>query len=255
MTTDRLLLVEDDATTREVLGLLMAAEGWQVHEAESGEAALEALRSGSVDPQVLLCDLHLPNLQGAALAAALRPIARGACLLAMSASDASASDRAAYDGLLRKPFEASEVRLAWQRTQTERGSGLPGEAHVAATLADEADIPADLAVIAPGTLLKLEQQMGARAKELYAFALADAGDRLRRMEESLAQQDDAAFQKQAHALKGSAGMIGAERLAALASRSETLSTVSSEGSSGKTVQRMHLACNEIRLMLETLFPM
>ena len=72
---------------------------------------------------------------------------------------------------------------------------------------------------------------------------------------SLADDDEESFRKEAHALKGSAGMIGAERLAALAATAETTQAGGSKGSLHETVRQMQLACNEIRLMLETLLPM
>ena len=118
----------------------------------------------------------------------------------------------------------------------------------------EGDVAGGLPVVAMETFLKLEQQMGARAKDLYAFALADAGDRLRRMERSLANGEAAGFPAEAHALKGSAGMIGARRLAAMAAEAENPDARPGRGSSHHKLQRMHLACDELRLMLETLFP-
>ena len=177
MGAERLLLVEDDATTREVLTLLLENEGWHVRDVDSGEAALNALREGGTPPEVILCDLHLPGLQGAALAGALRPLAPGAGLIAMSALEADSVNRAAYDAVLLKPLNPSDVRAAMtQRPGTVQAQGSESQN---SRLASEGE----LSVIATGTFLKLEQQMGARAKDLYAFALADAGDRLRRMEE------------------------------------------------------------------------
>ncbi len=68
---ERLLLVEDDAATREVLTLLLAGEGWAVDAVESGEAAMEALAAG-LAPAVVLCDLQLPGICGEALLARVR---------------------------------------------------------------------------------------------------------------------------------------------------------------------------------------
>ncbi|GAA3767670.1 response regulator [Terriglobus aquaticus] len=253
MNREPLLLVEDDATTREVLTLLLELDGWEVSAAESGEIALQMLGKGETAPDLILCDLRLPGIQGAPLADALREVAPNAGRFAMSASEASAAERVAYDVVLQKPLAPADVRAAWEqwRAGASSGSRRVGMAQSGASTTREEN---DLAVIAPATLLKLEQQMGARAKDLYAFALADAGDRLKRLQTSLSQGDDGTFRKEAHALKGSAGMIGAQRLAALAAIAETTPVVSSGGSLDETVRQMYLACEEIRLMLETLFP-
>ncbi|HSI12189.1 MAG TPA: ATP-binding protein [Chthoniobacter sp.] len=59
----RLLLVEDHQSTREVLGTILRRKGYEVHDAATGEAALEAARTvPSID--VLLCDLGLPDTTG-----------------------------------------------------------------------------------------------------------------------------------------------------------------------------------------------
>ncbi|WP_419803834.1 response regulator [Terriglobus sp.] len=253
MSVERLLLVEDDETTREVLVLLLEADGWSVRAAGSGEAATDALAAGEVRPVVILCDLHLPGIHGGALAEALRSMAPEAALLAMSASESS-DGAAGYQALLRKPFGPPEVRaalaaLAAAASNTGAEPGVRSGRDSSAQNEDEGGLP----VVATETFLKLEQQMGLRAKDLYAFALADAEDRLRRMG-SLPPEGIAAFQAEAHQLKGSAGMIGAQRLARLAAQAELMDAMSSYGLRTEKVRRMHLACDEIRLMLKTLFP-
>ena len=62
----RLLLVEDDVRSREVLKRLLQSEGWDVSACESAEAALEELAGGNYD--FLLSDFVLPGMTGLALA-------------------------------------------------------------------------------------------------------------------------------------------------------------------------------------------
>lgn len=57
-----ILLVEDDATTREMLCLALEAEGWQVVEAADGVTALQHIAQKL--PALILLDLTLPNLDG-----------------------------------------------------------------------------------------------------------------------------------------------------------------------------------------------
>ncbi len=64
------LVVEDDPRTREVVGAFLAAQGYDVVEAQDGVEALERVRGHAVD--VVLLDLMLPKLDGWAVLAALR---------------------------------------------------------------------------------------------------------------------------------------------------------------------------------------
>lgn len=245
MPADHLFLVEDDPTTREVLTLLLEADGWQVRSADSGEAALEVLRlahekQDTTQPEIILCDLHLPGVHGAALAELLRAAVPTATLVAISASGGGAPV-SGYDASLQKPFQPSELRALLATMGTEPATPSSVEALQ--------DVP----VIRPETFLQLEQQMGGRARDLYAFALADAGDRVRRMEGALRNGDAAVYKAEAHQLKGSAGMIGAERLAHIASEAENCTELTTSLQHAK-LHQMRLACDEIRRMLETLFP-
>src|SRR5437867_341227 len=88
----RLLLVEDDELSRELLALKVAAHGYRVETADSGDAALLHLRQARQDPpHAVLADLQMPGTSGLELARLLR-VASGAAgsretlLLAMSAS-------------------------------------------------------------------------------------------------------------------------------------------------------------------------
>ena len=244
MGADRLLLIEDDATTREVLLLLLEADGWEVLAADSGTAALDILQGDTASPEVVLCDLHLPGVHGPQLAAKLRVLLPQAALLAMSASESGAG-WAGYGGFLRKPFGPAEVRAALRALPIAEAGESAGEGE-RRTGGDDGS-----PVLAMPTFLLLERQMGARVKDLYGFALTDAEARLRRMEQSQRDGDLAAFAAEAHAIKGSAGMIGAERLRELASAAESGAV---QGSHREKVQEMHLACSHLRLMLETFFP-
>ena len=58
----RVLVVEDDAPLRRVLELRLQLEGFEVASAEDGEAALEVLEG--VRPQIVVCDLMMPRLNG-----------------------------------------------------------------------------------------------------------------------------------------------------------------------------------------------
>lgn len=201
---ERLLLIDDDATTRELLTTLLGAEGWFVTEAANGDDAVAL--APSAFPQVILSDLQMPGLSGPRLAAELcaacdqRPF-----LLAMTATPGN-DVPAGFDALLIKPFDASEVR----RICTSRPSA--GSVHPSSD---------DTPIISSQAFQRLRNAMAAgQLRPLYDFALTDAELRVTRMEAAAHTGDDDTYRKEAHALKGSCGMIGAERLRNLASVAE-----------------------------------
>ncbi|MBI2321571.1 MAG: response regulator [Chloroflexi bacterium] len=58
----RVLVVDDDPDIREVIGVALADEGYEVLTAEHGAAAL--LRVASSQPDVILLDLRMPVMNG-----------------------------------------------------------------------------------------------------------------------------------------------------------------------------------------------
>lgn len=200
---ERLLLIDDDETTREVLTLLLAAEGWTVTEAASGEEALAL--APSIAPEVILSDLQMPGLSGEELASRLlsacpsKPI-----LLAMTATPKG--NISGYDALLTKPFAPSEVRRM-SRTPTT---------------------PEQDQAIDQATFQRIRKAMPTpQLRSLYDFALTDAEQRVLRMEAAATANDPTTLHKEAHAMKGSCGMIGATRLRTLASTVEDAGLASS----------------------------
>jgi CheY-like chemotaxis protein/anti-sigma regulatory factor (Ser/Thr protein kinase) len=57
-----ILLVDDDATSRELMRRIVSKEGWSVIEAENGKVALEVLSKSQ--PQIILLDLVMPEMNG-----------------------------------------------------------------------------------------------------------------------------------------------------------------------------------------------
>ena len=107
----RILIVEDDLATRELMASLLREAGHAVSSADDGAAGLRLALD--ISPDLVLCDLRLPSMDGHAVARALR--AERACghipLLAVSALE-QAGDRervlaAGFDGYVCKPIEAA----------------------------------------------------------------------------------------------------------------------------------------------------
>lgn len=77
-----ILVVEDDRPTRELLALVLGAQGATAVTVDSAEAALEALHR--LHPDLLLADIGLPGMDGYALLAMVRRLPAGEALPAVA---------------------------------------------------------------------------------------------------------------------------------------------------------------------------
>ena len=115
----RILIVDDDDALRDSLQLVLSSEDYQVVGARSGEEALELL--GSAAPEIVLCDLRMPGMNGMQLLPELARRQPGATLILMSAYGTEelaleAMKLGAYD-YLAKPFQPGEALLTIRKAQ------------------------------------------------------------------------------------------------------------------------------------------
>jgi CheY-like chemotaxis protein/HPt (histidine-containing phosphotransfer) domain-containing protein len=208
----RLLLIEDDELSREVLILQMTAQGYQVEPAESGDAALLLLEQMQHRlPDAVLTDLQLPGTSGQDLLHRLRTIMdTGTPLLAMSASQPEDEILSGFDGFLLKPFTMMQLAAALQPNANPPSNAAPVDRP--STASPSLDEPIYLRLAGSMTASQLQQ--------LYALCIDDASTRLGRMRLAAADSDDTAYRKEAHAIKGGCSMVGAIELHRLASAAE-----------------------------------
>ncbi len=118
-----ILIVEDDAPTRQVLTRELAAAGYRVAEAETGASALE--RFASRRPDLVLLDLGLPDIDGLQVIRAIRREASTPIVILSGryeeAEKVEALDRGA-DDYVTKPFGVAELR-ARIRVAIRHGAG------------------------------------------------------------------------------------------------------------------------------------
>ena len=98
----RVLVVEDDDTTREVVRAALSRDGWTVAEAENGRVGLARLAEDI--PDVIVLDLMMPEMDGFEFIAELRdrPEWRRIPVLVVTARDLSEEDRRRLDGGVRE---------------------------------------------------------------------------------------------------------------------------------------------------------
>lgn len=113
----RILVVEDEFLIRLTLVEALSDEGYDVLEAENGDAALPILQS---DPsiRILLTDIQLPGtLDGTRLAHRARETRPGLPVLYMTGrpDPAAQATAAPNDGYIAKPYSLSEICEAVRR--------------------------------------------------------------------------------------------------------------------------------------------
>ena len=113
MRSCRILIAEDDATSREMLGAFLELQGHVVFPAEVGEQALTLARKVRLD--LVLTDICMPRLNGVELRRQLRLLSATHDLpvLAMTALALDGWDevlRAGFDEVLSKPLDLDELQ-------------------------------------------------------------------------------------------------------------------------------------------------
>lgn len=107
------LVVEDDPDTREIFTLSLGAVGAQVRSATSAEAALAVLASWK--PDIVLCDLHLPGVDGYSLIEHVHADARWRTIPMISISgshpeiEVERSQKAGFARHLTKPSKLADI--------------------------------------------------------------------------------------------------------------------------------------------------
>jgi two-component system response regulator AtoC len=122
MTQPRLLVVDDDMESREVVAEALRAEGYTVAMAEGGRGALTLAREQVYD--VVVSDIRMPDLDGMALLRGLREAVPDVSVILMTAfGTVEAALRAIKEGAydyVSKPLNLDELLLTVRRAIEQR---------------------------------------------------------------------------------------------------------------------------------------
>lgn len=277
-----MLVVDDDAMSRELLGVLLEAEGYVVELADSGEAALALLGGGKPAPDLVLTDVQMPGTTGTRLAGKLRrACGPAALLLAMSGSQPAEKSIRRFDGFLLKPFKMEEIAAALAaRTVTaakapakSKGRGVSGSARTALRAPGVVSVgaPAPAAaskrgmnnpghnatpaepVSAPVLNEKIFEQLAGsipvqQLQEMYAMCVNDTRQRIRTMRRLADEHDGAKFVREAHSIKGGCGMLGATELHGMAAELEK-NGPDAAAAEVNSLDELDAACDRLERML------
>ncbi len=101
----RVLVVDDDPVSRDLLRPVLEAEGWAVDVAEDGQAGLR--RVAEAPPDLILLDLMMPGINGFEVAAELHrnEAWRSIPVVVMTAKDLTDEDRQRLNGLVARVLQ------------------------------------------------------------------------------------------------------------------------------------------------------
>jgi two-component system, sensor histidine kinase RpfC len=244
----KVLLVDDDAVSLELMAILLAHEGHQVLRAHDAGAALELLAvEKAARPDVLLVDLQMPGISGGQLAESVRAMGSPEpLLLAMSATEVQRQHLLAFDGFLLKPLALPDLRRALKPKKRGR-MAVVRRSHprkVGRVRADSATVEVlDNAVV--GKLLTMMSMQA--LLEVFAACIADTRACVNALKGQLGAGNSTGVRESAHRIKGAASMIGATHLARLATDLEKGS--SKEAATPGVLDELLSACSALERML------
>jgi two-component system response regulator YesN len=124
----RIFIIDDEQASREAAQILISNQsipGCEIQESANGQAALELIRNG-YQPDIILCDMKMPLLDGIGLIQALREENVDCPIIVISGYDDFQYMRAAIQGkavdYLRKPFIRKQFYEALSKAVAERES-------------------------------------------------------------------------------------------------------------------------------------
>ena len=108
--TPRILVVDDDASLAEMIGIVLRAEGFEVFECFDGSEAFGVFESS--DPHLVLLDVMLPGRSGIQICEDIRQVSNVPIIMLTARSDTAdvvAGLEAGADDYVPKPFKPKEL--------------------------------------------------------------------------------------------------------------------------------------------------
>jgi CheY-like chemotaxis protein len=231
------LLIDDDLISREVIATILTLNGYTLHTAEDGLGAVGMLSQAKCAPQVILVDVQMPGLNGAALIRELRAHS-DAGIYAISGSAPPEDVRRAVDGFLEKPFSPETLQHLLDEHKAKP---------------EKTELTSDEPVVSPKILSQFRQMMPeATVREVYAAVVSDLKKRNDALGAAIARRDAVEVRRIGHTIKGGCGMAGARQAARLG---ELLEAEGDELNNSTAIQlELKMAQENLERMLKVEFP-
>lgn len=200
------LLVEDNATNRLLAERQLARLGHVLHTVVNGQAGVEAALRGDFD--VVLMDLHLPDIDGREATQRIRAAQGPGVVLPIVAITADATPQArqscmavGMDDVLTKPVDLQELGAALERARQASGAGAP------------ADTTQPVPAVVQRVAARVDSDPEAVAQFVETFLTGLPAQRLR-LQAALRRGQARSVVSAAQALRASSDTMGASSLAA-----------------------------------------
>lgn len=235
----RVLLVEDDPMTRDVVEELLCGSGLAVQACDSGPAAIATLRGASSAPfEVVLMDVHMPQMDGLQATEQIRKDDRLHALpiIAMTAN-AMPDDRrqcleAGMNDYLSKPVSRAELLTMLAKWTAQQPTERETAVTAAGTQQQEAGEPCEPppGVFDVDSLLQRFNGNEAVIREFFLRFARDYADTADKIEQALHDGERQDAERLAHTIKGLGANLSAEGLRQAAGQLERALKSSAEDS-------------------------
>ena len=232
------LLIDDDLISREVIATILTLNGYTLHTAADGTAAVQMLEDKDCTPQVILVDVQMPGLNGVQLILELRSQS-DAGIYAISGGALPKVLESVVDGFLQKPFPPEALQKLLEESK-------PG-------VKVEKEPRFDEPVVSAKILSQFRQMMPEpTVREVYVAVVTDLKKRNAALEMAIAKRDATEVRRIGHTIKGGCGMAGARQAARLGA---LLESESDELNNSAAIRlELKAAQENLERMLEVEFP-
>jgi two-component system OmpR family response regulator len=128
-TRHRILVVDDESSIVDAVATALRYEGYEVAEAATGREALD--RAVEQEPDLVVLDWMLPDLEGIEVGRRLRALGNRSAILFLTAKDATENKvqalRAGGDDYVTKPFSLAELVARVEAILRRTAGELPGD--------------------------------------------------------------------------------------------------------------------------------